>query len=288
MRMGPSGTFRQESCAARPCPLNPSSCDSHGGQALLDRYFELLPQYQGVPLDALCFRCVLFGAFPTYTASPLRPQFDRILQVCILPLSVHVSRPSSLSKELCGLRMTMEEADWLNPVWPAYWGPGGRRQCEPVAAVVRRVWHHVAPPAAPGSRRGLGAGGGRAVAACARCVAGACAGLLFLFFSSRAPAAVTCVSCSAAARARCVSPARCFCFSMSSCSGDAPSTRYRSARCVARAMLSRAPAGAMRIRGATFASAVNPLTQMIMCLQGQGRLHLTACLLSSYSMTGYA
>ncbi|KAK9841815.1 hypothetical protein WJX81_004881 [Elliptochloris bilobata] len=50
-------------------------------QALLDRYFELLPQYQGVPLEALRFRRVLFGAFPTYASSPLRPQFDRILQV---------------------------------------------------------------------------------------------------------------------------------------------------------------------------------------------------------------
>ena len=62
-----------------------------GVQALLDRYFELLPQYQGVPLEALRFRRVLFGAFPTYAASPLRPQFDRILQVpsppaCSCPL----------------------------------------------------------------------------------------------------------------------------------------------------------------------------------------------------------
>jgi len=50
-------------------------------QALLDRYFELLPEYQGAPLDALDFRRVLFGAFPTFADSPLRPQFDRILQV---------------------------------------------------------------------------------------------------------------------------------------------------------------------------------------------------------------
>lgn len=71
----------------------------HGGQALLDRYFELLPQYQGAPLEALRFRRVLFGAFPTYAASPLRPQFDRILQVptplaraCLPPHTPHVGQ----------------------------------------------------------------------------------------------------------------------------------------------------------------------------------------------------
>ena len=33
-----------------------------------------------MPLEALRFRRVLFGAFPTYASSPLRPHFDRILQ----------------------------------------------------------------------------------------------------------------------------------------------------------------------------------------------------------------
>jgi hypothetical protein len=56
-------------------------------QALLDRYFELLPEYQGAPLDALAFRRVLFGAFPTFADSPLRPQFDRILQVLSVPFA---------------------------------------------------------------------------------------------------------------------------------------------------------------------------------------------------------
>ncbi|EIE26315.1 hypothetical protein COCSUDRAFT_11899 [Coccomyxa subellipsoidea C-169] len=50
-------------------------------QALLDRYFELLPGYQGVPLSSLKFQRVLFGGFPCYSSSPLQPQFDRILQV---------------------------------------------------------------------------------------------------------------------------------------------------------------------------------------------------------------
>ncbi|BDA41128.1 hypothetical protein COCOBI_01-7830 [Coccomyxa sp. Obi] len=50
-------------------------------QALLDRYFQLMPGYQGVPLSALKFQRVLFGGFPCYSNSPLQPQFDRILQV---------------------------------------------------------------------------------------------------------------------------------------------------------------------------------------------------------------
>ena len=50
-------------------------------QALLERYFELLPQYQGVPLDQLTFRRVLFAGFPCYADGPLRPAFPRIVQV---------------------------------------------------------------------------------------------------------------------------------------------------------------------------------------------------------------
>lgn len=49
-------------------------------QALLEKYFRLLPQYQGVPLSQLKFRRLLFGGFPCYQDSPLQPQFDRILQ----------------------------------------------------------------------------------------------------------------------------------------------------------------------------------------------------------------
>lgn len=48
---------------------------------LLKRYFELLPQYQGVPLEDLKLRRVLFGAFPCIADSPLQPKFDRVLQV---------------------------------------------------------------------------------------------------------------------------------------------------------------------------------------------------------------
>jgi lycopene cyclase CruP len=37
---------------------------------------------QGVPLEQLKFKRVLFGAFPCYPgASPLPPAFDRVLQI---------------------------------------------------------------------------------------------------------------------------------------------------------------------------------------------------------------
>lgn len=65
-------------------------------QALLEKYFRLLPQYQGVPLASLRFRRVLFGAFPTYASSPLQPHFDRILQVATL-FSTCSTREGNLS-----------------------------------------------------------------------------------------------------------------------------------------------------------------------------------------------
>jgi hypothetical protein len=40
-----------------------------------------MPQYQGVALEDLQQLRILFGCFPTYRDSPLRPSFDRILQV---------------------------------------------------------------------------------------------------------------------------------------------------------------------------------------------------------------
>ena len=49
-------------------------------QALLDRYFQLQPGYQGVPLAQLRFKRVLFGGFPCYSDGPLQPHFDRIIQ----------------------------------------------------------------------------------------------------------------------------------------------------------------------------------------------------------------
>lgn len=44
-------------------------------------YLRLLPQYQQVELEQLQFQRALFGFFPCYRDSPLRPQWNRILAV---------------------------------------------------------------------------------------------------------------------------------------------------------------------------------------------------------------
>jgi lycopene cyclase CruP len=48
---------------------------------LLDEYFRLLPEYQGIELSELDFKRVLFGFFPAYKQSPTRMPWDRILPV---------------------------------------------------------------------------------------------------------------------------------------------------------------------------------------------------------------
>lgn len=50
-------------------------------EQLLDEYFASLPRYQGVDPRALTWRRVLFGGFPCYARAPLRPGFDRVLQI---------------------------------------------------------------------------------------------------------------------------------------------------------------------------------------------------------------
>ena len=51
-------------------------------------YFSALPGYQGVPLSQLRFSRVLFGGFPSFAASPLKPAFDRVLQASTSCVSV--------------------------------------------------------------------------------------------------------------------------------------------------------------------------------------------------------
>ena len=66
-------------------------------QELLRTYFTALPRYQGVPLSQLSFRRVLFGGFPSYPASPLKPAFDRVLQVTSASAEHENMLPSCLS-----------------------------------------------------------------------------------------------------------------------------------------------------------------------------------------------
>jgi len=66
-----------------PNPLNPTRATPNPviPKQLLDAYFHLLPAYQGVPLSSLTFKRVLFGGFPCYSDGPLKPGFDRVLQI---------------------------------------------------------------------------------------------------------------------------------------------------------------------------------------------------------------
>jgi lycopene cyclase CruP len=50
-------------------------------ERMLEDYWHMMPEYQGVPLDSLKPHRILYGFFPTYRDSPLKPQFDRILAV---------------------------------------------------------------------------------------------------------------------------------------------------------------------------------------------------------------
>ncbi|XP_024046105.1 uncharacterized protein LOC18050928 isoform X3 [Citrus clementina] len=49
-------------------------------EELLERYWDLMPEYQGVTLDNLEIQRVIYGIFPTYRDSPLPAAFNRILQ----------------------------------------------------------------------------------------------------------------------------------------------------------------------------------------------------------------
>lgn len=50
-------------------------------EQLFDEYFRLLPQYQGVALEALNIGRSLYGFFPCYRQSPLQPKWSRILPI---------------------------------------------------------------------------------------------------------------------------------------------------------------------------------------------------------------
>jgi flavin-dependent dehydrogenase len=50
-------------------------------EQMLEDYWDLMPEYQGVNLEDLEMQRVLFGCFPTFRASPLPSNFDRVLQV---------------------------------------------------------------------------------------------------------------------------------------------------------------------------------------------------------------
>jgi lycopene cyclase CruP len=50
-------------------------------KTLFEDYLRLLPEYQGVALDRLKFQRALFGFFPCYRQSPLKPAWNRVLPI---------------------------------------------------------------------------------------------------------------------------------------------------------------------------------------------------------------
>ena len=125
-------------------------------QALLEKYFRLLPVYQGVPLAQLKFRRLLFGGFPCYQDAPLRPHFDRILQVCLqcpIPALLNLVATILMSMQGCPLSSS---CSLTSPKWKAELRlPADRgRCCHPEPAVLRRLRRDAEAPAAPGGGGG--------------------------------------------------------------------------------------------------------------------------------------
>jgi len=99
---------------------------------LLERYWELLPQYQSVELDSLTVQRVLFGFFPAHRASPTAPAFSRVLPVgdaggLQSPLSFggfgaltrHLDRiVSGIDRALACEALSAAELGWLQPYMP--------------------------------------------------------------------------------------------------------------------------------------------------------------------------
>ena len=51
----------------------------------MEDYWRLLPRYQGVELEDLELRRVLYGLFVSYKTSPVPAAFDRVLQAAGAP-----------------------------------------------------------------------------------------------------------------------------------------------------------------------------------------------------------
>lgn len=102
-------------------------------EQFLDMYFQQLPGYQGVALEQLKFKRVLFGGFPCYGDGPLPPAFDRVMQVgdaaaMHSPLSFggfgamlrHLRRLSrGLGEALAGDHLSRAHLAWLHSYQPS-------------------------------------------------------------------------------------------------------------------------------------------------------------------------
>ncbi|KAG2452103.1 hypothetical protein HYH02_003137 [Chlamydomonas schloesseri] len=102
-------------------------------EALLDTYFQMLPEYQNIPLEQLKWKRVLFGGFPCYSNGPLAPAFDRVMQIgdasaAQSPLSFggfgsmmrHLPRLArGLNQALREDRLARPDLQWLHPYQPS-------------------------------------------------------------------------------------------------------------------------------------------------------------------------
>lgn len=159
-------------------------CDAHASrpslEGLLDHYMTQLPTYQGTPLEELDFKRVLFGAFPAYSDGPLRPGFDRVVQIgdssaSQSPLSFggfgsmlrHLPRLSrGLSDALSRDRLSRGALAMLHPYQPSLslaWlyqrsmalPPGSLRGPPPAPGDLRAVGKGLEPPAPVPRGRGF-------------------------------------------------------------------------------------------------------------------------------------
>jgi len=107
-------------------PERPSIMD------IFEDYWRLLPRYQGVQLEDIQLKRVLYGLFVTYKSSPLAPGFERILQVgdasgIQSPLSFgglgaltrHIGRlTNAIGSALDADALSKEELALINPYQP--------------------------------------------------------------------------------------------------------------------------------------------------------------------------
>ena len=119
---------------------------------IMDDYWKMLPGYQGVSLDQLEMKRVLFGLFTSYKDSPLPVRFDRVMQIgdaggLQSPLSF--GGFGAITRHIGRLTAAVEgalEADAL--------GKGQLAMVNPYQANLRAAWLFQAsmrPPVTPGA-----------------------------------------------------------------------------------------------------------------------------------------
>lgn len=124
---------------------------------IMDDYWRLLPAYQGVELDRLQLRRVLFGLFVSYKDSPLPVVFDRVVQVgdaggLQSPLSF--GGFGAITRHICRLTWAIEEALAADHAGAPTLQKAALARINPYQANLRAAWLFQAsmrPPTRPGA-----------------------------------------------------------------------------------------------------------------------------------------